>query len=133
MRCFLRGSLSAVLTGDRLLLLADDKPVAYDYSKGRSPLAKDTAKVFDYPTFNPHFKMSAGYRFFYAIAPATAASRHLGLIGPWARKQAHWPPTGTPNAWQAPGKEAQMTFVSMFPLRDWLSAWHISVMAAQVV
>ncbi|CAJ1352302.1 unnamed protein product [Effrenium voratum] len=35
----------------------------------------DTAKVFDYPTFNPHFKMSASYRFFYAIAPATAASR----------------------------------------------------------
>ena len=24
--------------------------------------------VFDYPTFNPHFKMNAGYRWFYAIA-----------------------------------------------------------------
>merc|ERR1711937_472439 len=30
--------------------------------------------VFDYPTFNPRFKMRADYRYFYAIAPKTPAS-----------------------------------------------------------
>jgi len=35
----------------------------------------DASRIFDYPTFNPLFKMNPEYRFFYAIAAASSESR----------------------------------------------------------
>jgi carotenoid cleavage dioxygenase-like enzyme len=35
---------------------------------------------FDYPTFNPHFKMRPDYRYFYAITPVTAQSKWFNKI-----------------------------------------------------
>ena len=43
-----------------------------------SPLLAEDI-IFDYPTFNPHVKMSSSYKYFYAIAVSTR-KRHPGLI-----------------------------------------------------
>jgi len=43
-------------------------------------LLKDSTQLFDYPTFNPHFKMNTNYRFFYAIAPMSNNSRWFDSI-----------------------------------------------------
>jgi len=39
-----------------------------------APFIKEESLVFDYPTFNPVFKMKADYRFFYGIAPHRSPS-----------------------------------------------------------
>merc|ERR1712003_353976 len=38
-------------------------------------LFADGGPVFDYPTFNPNYKMNPKYQYFYAIAPKTKESR----------------------------------------------------------
>lgn len=45
------------------------------------PLVNESGLLFDYPTFNPHFKMNADYRFFYGIAPIdTSTSRWFDRV-----------------------------------------------------
>ena len=70
------------------------------YDKGTAScvplLTEDT--VFDYPTFNPHFKMSSRYNFFYAIAVSSADS-------PWFDKAIKVDANEgkTVAAWSSPG------------------------------
>ena len=39
-----------------------------------------TPLVFDYPTFNPLFKMRGDYQFFYAIAAQSSTSRWFDMV-----------------------------------------------------
>jgi carotenoid cleavage dioxygenase-like enzyme len=39
-----------------------------------SNLLRDASILFDYPTFNPHYKMNSEYNWFYAIAPKDTSS-----------------------------------------------------------
>jgi len=39
-----------------------------------SPMLNDESIIFDYPTFNPLFKMNADYRYVYGISPKNEAS-----------------------------------------------------------
>jgi len=43
-------------------------------------LLTDPSVLFDYPTYNPYFKMNHNYRFFYAIAPKSSSSRWFDSI-----------------------------------------------------
>lgn len=47
---------------------------------GCSPLFKDSDFVFDYPTFNPLFKMNPEYRWFYGISPASNKSQWFDTL-----------------------------------------------------
>jgi len=45
-----------------------------------SRLLPNDDTYFDYPTFNPRFKMNPNYRFFYAIAPSTIGSQWFDKV-----------------------------------------------------
>lgn len=62
-------------------------------------LAKAPGLVFDYPTYNPHFKMNPDYRWMYAIAPrSTATSRWFDQLVKVDIRSG-----GIDKAWSAPG------------------------------
>eukprot|EP00440_Ansanella_granifera_P012682 gb/GFBE01013779.1/.p1 GENE.gb/GFBE01013779.1/~~gb/GFBE01013779.1/.p1 ORF type:complete len:537 (+),score=124.85 gb/GFBE01013779.1/:1-1611(+) len=77
------------------------------------PFFKDSssAPLFDYPTFNPKFKMNAKYQFFYGIAPKSPSSRWFDqLIKVDAQKRA------VVNTWSSDG--IYLTEADFIPRRN---------------